>query len=853
VTAWAGALVALVALVALALPARASAFFDGGDGKWVPGSVLIKFDTENRHQIQLFADRLGAFVERRLPLIPGGCEIRVSGDLRDAIDKAFALSRQGHGTRVEWAQPDYYFHWKYLATPSQQAYWPNDPLFWPYKRTTLSNCSAKTLLGQAGLWPWYGNLANPGGVWDQWNPLPSENRVVQRSSSDVGLSGAASASIDVLPVWNALSESLPGGERTAGPSAKVTVEGQVHAFWTTQDLHRSGIGVLDSGLSSAPDVKAQVEGLISVGRPQPADPSQEYSVDSFSYIFNNLSPNRYEEIAAIRDELPGVQQHALDQRPLLPIDDLGSSPDGLSAPNGCDGHGTEVASVAAATANNSAGGTGVGWNVPLLGLRPGAPVLDAQLSREQTDNLGAIVAESKRARPVEFDDASVIDALGIVKALRVPVLNMSWGSQLFATGVKHHEDDVIVTSPAVVEALGRVLTDGTTLGVAAAGDGKYGSGRRNAGAETRLGGRFAAQLPCALQTLGAYRPRVLVGRGADPAPFDAGVFWGSANLICVTGTYTDSAQLITGEQGEGAGDGAVQIAAPGVTSVADRPTGPASKPQATYRLATGTSFAAAMVSGTAALLREVAPKAPMKIIAQALRVGARQSVALTRLVRYGQLDAACSALWLARRAVANPGWDVRVAAAKLEGDATRHCFKPNVLYGTLTWSFPRSEFDENSVTAADGGLSAVGIRRRDRGINLPQEAFAQAGSAAKARGIQTAVLGPESSWNPGNTAFFAIDRGNPFQRPQHPPQQFLYNFQGRTIACPPNYRLTAFRLGWKDTIHPQGYMWFSPIASLSASTFMIALVKPWWWGLLPNTIGIKVTAQCVRPPPDQEP
>ena len=81
------------------------------------------------------------------------------------------------------------------------------------------------------------------------------------------------------------------------------------------------------------------------------------------------------------------------------------------------------------------------------------------------------------------------------------------------------------------------------------------------------------------------------------------------------------------------------------------------------------------------MLREVALKALMKIIAQALRDGARQSMALNRLVRYGQLDAACSALWLAQRAKANPGWEVRVAAAKLEGDATRHCFKPNVCMG----------------------------------------------------------------------------------------------------------------------------------------------------------------------------
>ena len=841
--------VCVTALVALALPTVAGAFFDGGDGNWVPGSVLIKFDTQDRQQIERFADALGAFVERRLPLIPGGYEIRVNGDLKDAIDKAFAISRGEHGSRaarVEWAQPDYYFRWKYFAKPTQQDYWPNDPMFWAYRRTTPSNCSARTLLGQAGLWPWYGNLADDG-VWAQWNPLPSENRV-QTSSPQVGLSGAASSSIDVLPVWNALSESLPDGNRTSGPSAKIS--GQ--AFWATADLHRSGIAVLDSGLSSAPDLVKQVEGLISVGRQQPADPAHEYSVERYTYIFNNLSLNRFEEIEAIRNELPGVQQHVLDQRPLLPIDDLGSG-SGLSAPDGCDGHGTQVASVAAATANNKAGVTGVGWNVPLLGLRPGAPVLDTQLSQEETDNPPTIVGESRRARPIEFDDASVIDALGIVKALRVPVLNMSWGSQLFATGVKHHENDVIVTDPAVVEALGRVLTDGTTLGVAAAGDGKYGTGPRNAGADTQLGDRFAAQVPCALRSLGRYRPRVLVGRGADPAPFDAGVFWGSANVTCVTGTFTDSAQLISGEQGQGAGDSAVELAAPGVTTVANRPTGPSSQPNPTYRLATGTSFAAGMVSGAAALLREVAPKAPMRMIARALRVGARQSPNLYRLVHYGQLDVACSALWLAQQAAAHPDWDVRVAASKLEAaGATEHCFKANLIYGTVTWSFPRSDFDENSVTVADGGLSAVGTRRRDRGINLPGNAFAQEGATAKAREVQTAVLGPESTWNPGNTAFFQIAKGNPFQRPQHPPLQFVYNFQSKTIACPAGYRLTAFRLSWTDTLHPQGYIWFSPKVGVSASTFMVALIKPWWWKLLSDTMRIKVTAQCLQPPPDSE-
>jgi hypothetical protein len=852
-TAVIGATLAL-ALAMLLLPATAGAYFDGGDGKWVPGSVLIKFDTENRAEIQRFADKLGAHLERRLPLIPGGYEIRVAGDLRDAIDRAFALSQEDqrlNAARVEWAQPDYYFHWRYAATPKQPAYWPNDPLFWPYRITTPSPC-AGAVLGQAGLWPWYGNLANADGVWNSANPLPSQNRVTIKYSGQVGLSGAASSSIDVLPVWNALSESLPGGNRTTGQTAVLTVDGKQHAFWATADLQRSGIAVLDSGLSNAPDVSKQVEGLISVGREQPASPGEQYSVERYTYVNNNLSVNRYEEIAAIRNELPGVQQHVLDNRPLIPIDDLGSRPGGLEGINGCDGHGTEVASVAAATANNQTGITGVGWNVPLLGIRPGAPVLDSELSAEQTSNLGRLVAESRAARPIEFDDASIIDALGIVKALRVPVLNMSWGAQLFATGIKHHEEHVIVTSPAVVEAMGRVLSDGATLGVAAAGDGKYGVGSKNVGADTRLGDRFAAQLPCALRSLGAYRPRMLVGRGTDPQPFFPGIQWSRVNLLCVTGTYTDSAQLIGGEQGEGAGDSAVDLAAPGVTTVANRPTGPANKPTGTYRLANGTSFAAAMVSGAAALLREVAPGAGAGVIAQALRMGARPNLDLVRHVRYGQLDLACSALWLAQRAAAHPDWKVRVGSDKLEGVYTRHCFRAAVSEYVGTWELPKSDFNENSTTVADGGISQPGQPRRVVGTELPVLAIGQ-GGVTQALAFQAEALGAESTWNQNQMAFFPIKAGNLFARPALPPARPVYNFQAHRVACPDGSRITGVTLRWQDLIHPQGYVWFAPRAGASSVTFMVALVKPWYVGLLPSSMRVRVGVRCVVDAPDQEP
>jgi hypothetical protein len=850
-------LAALTVGFVLALPASAGAYLDGGEGKWVPGSVLIKFDTQNVSEVEQFVHAIRAHVERRLPLIPGGYEIRVEGNLDEAIQRAFGLSHEQRprgGTAVEWAQPNYYFDLHYFATPQDAAYYPNDPLFWPSAGSNPNNCSGRqAALGQAGLWPWYGDLANSLGAWEKANPLPDSMRLPDTSQYNVGLSGVATSSINVMPVWNALSESLPGGNRTTGPSGKI----ESSSVWLSSDLRRSGIAVLDSGLSSAPDLVKQVAGLISVGRQETEHPGQQYSFDRYTYDYFNTGVNLYDEIPAIKDELPGVKQHVPEPaRPLLPIDDLGSQQvapnEQIPLPTGCDGHGTEVASVAAATANNRMGIAGVGWNVPLLGIRPGVPVLDGALDSEQTTNLGGILQQARAARSVRLSDSSMIDALGIVKALRVPVLNMSWGSQLFATGIKHHEEDVIVTRPAVVEALGRLLTDGETLGVAAAGQGKYGFGSKHFLGSIALGDRFAAQIPCALKSLGTYKPRVLAGRGADPRFWIPGFSWARANLLCVTGTYTDSQQLIEGDQGVGAGTSAVDLAAPGVTTVVNRPTRTALMPAETYRLATGSSFAAAMVSGAAALLREVAPDAPPRVIAQALQAGARPSVQLARFVRYGQLDVACSALWLAQRGPEHPNWKVRVAADKLAGPYTSKCFRPDVQYGTTTWELPKSNFDPDSKTNDDGGLSIPAVPRREPGNVLPERAIGRA-AVVKALGFQALVLGQESTWNKPETAFFPIKAGNLFAQPQPAPSRPLYNFQSQTAACPPASRITGIGIKWKDAIHPQGYAWISPKATLGSATLMLALVKPWYVGLLPTKMLLSVEVKCVADIRYQEP
>jgi hypothetical protein len=311
------------------------------------------------------------------------------------------------------------------------------------------------------------------------------------------------------------------------------------------------------------------------------------------------------------------------------------------------------------------------------------------------------------------------------------------------------------------------------------------------------------------------------------------------NLICVATSRSTAPEL---DPSSGAGNAAVDLAAPATNiPVATRPGGK-QDPTTWYRRASGTSFAAAEVSGAAGLLREAAPGAPMNIIAKALRLGARRQVGMLTQVRFGQLDVACAALWLVQHS--QPEWHLRVTAAGL-GASTGHCFKQPIATYTDEWTFAKSLFDPN------GRMS---VSRKLRRFESGKKLASSVNGSRKFEAIseQNSRLLPEGvKWDPKTLAFFPIEPGG-FRHPVAPPQRVIYDFnneidEGRSVVCPTGAQLIDFTLRMKSFL-PAGYVFAAAdFAPGPGHLFLnVAMLKPpsLLDGFVPDPIRVFVVVRC---------
>jgi subtilisin family serine protease len=385
----------------------------------------------------------------------------------------------------------------------------------------------------------------------------------------------------------------------------------------------------------------------------------------------------------------------------------------------------------------------------------------------------------------------------------------------------------------VAEAYGRLFSAGDTLGVVAAGNAKdrYGTGPSGKGAWLYSDENpEAAKLPCGLPLVRTLN--VPVQEGGRTKPWRPDLDWDNLKLLCVAATTSNESRLASFS---GFGSAAVDIAAPGkAIATASRPRARNSGgvQRDVYANADGTSFASPMVAGAAALLRQAAPKAPMREIATALRRGARPVPALTRKVGYGQLDVACALDWLAREARRRQtDWDL--VATLGDPDfvaATAKCPRKRPIGIQTTLRIAKSELysDARRSNSLTDLLAAKGLDGGEASNSLAWQR-----TLLRSRGIE---------WDKGR-AIFAIGSGRALDPAGGPA---VYDAGRLVLACTDEgFRLSAIAVRFEGAIKPQGWSYPTDTSGpLKGIELGVAVNKPWYTGLMPRTVGITGRATC---------
>ena len=236
-----------------------------------------------------------------LPLVPNLYEVKTRGSV------TAALGRLGDQRGVEYAQPNYIETESLDAAPSQAAYWPNDPYFWPTNNANIDDCTESRVLSGWQLWPQGVDLTTAGTAAQQFNPLAAAQRSVGPPDTSRFVNYL---SANVMPVWNLLDDQ----HRLDGPGA---------GGWTEQELRRFGIAIDDTGISGHPDLQTQVAALFSVVQSEEIEGSQVTTRDRVREVFRDNAHR--DDLGALRAAIKGFgdngPQVQFVGRPLFTLDD----------------------------------------------------------------------------------------------------------------------------------------------------------------------------------------------------------------------------------------------------------------------------------------------------------------------------------------------------------------------------------------------------------------------------------------------------------------------------------------------------------------------------------------------------
>jgi hypothetical protein len=337
---------------------------------------------------------------------------------------------------------------------------------------------------------------------------------------------------------------------------------------------------------------------------------------------------------------------------------------------------------------------------------------------------------------------------------------------------------------------------------------------------------------------------VRVRDGRADEPFKPNVDWDEVQLLCVGATTSFGSKLWAGS---GRGDAAVHVAAPGERiAVAARPSFDRRQSFDAYRVARGSSFAAPMVAGAAALLRRAAPGAPINDIREALQAGARQSHDLRGKVKFGSLDIACALRALNERK--EPSWDMVVIGDLTDSrdynafidSTTPVCRERPPQVVRFQRPLRTSEVFDNAGDDAQAG-------RHDTLQSLIDSAELQNDALSTSLAWQARLLQlADTTWDAGRAAF-PVTEG--LLRPIVPPERPVYDAGTMSVGCPEDgFHMTGLRVYFPDFIAPKG--WVFPTDALEEPPkgkrvqLAIALAKPWYSALLGDTIRIRAIVRC---------
>ncbi|MGZ6617030.1 MAG: S8 family peptidase [Solirubrobacteraceae bacterium] len=837
---------ALVPSIVLAVAASAAIASERpAHARWAAGQLLVRFNAGvGAADRAALVRAAGAQLEGELPLVPNLWEVGTAGRVSDAVGR-LNVSRG-----VAYAQPDWIEDNQLDVGPDQSGYWPNDPYFWSARWGNPNQCEAGpgTQDSLAG-WPfWPGvNLTDSQVPVQQFNPLAADQRT-ERVAGDPRF--ANYHSIDVLPVWNLL---LDEGKLWNGQEGDLSRGVKRVGPWSRDDVERYGIGIIDTGISNSTDVARQLAAQFSVVGITETDANgpllvsqitQTYSDGGargdFALVRQALHNERNARlIEALRDPFVLDDTNELTPKRWSPTDENGQR----LLPQGCDGHGTEVASVAGARANNRSGTAGVAYDAPLIGLRIGAPWDRRQVAYANNEHLNeARTAWNKWHQRAVETDSTLINQLAIVRALKLPVLNMSFGSpMLLQRPDAQNTQHLVVASPSLVEAYARAVSTGTTLGVTAAGNvgQRFGRAPAGQGADTTEGARRVTE-PCGLPLI----PKLGVWIQANPSVKDSpaarpyrpdDVNWTHLQLICVGATTWNESRLW---DHSGRGDAAVDLTAPGVgITAAARPSAAHPDTAGAYVNVNGTSFAAPMVAGAASLLRRVAPDAPMSQIRLALERGARRADSLFGQVRYGHLDVACSLAWLAARRHEAESFLLHAKQIDPQGyhafeQAAQGCQR-SPYWSVARLTVPKAELFD----AGEHGRSFPTMQALIDHLKLKSDP-----TSNSIRWQSSLLLGSGAEWNGGRAVF---QMGRLFH-PLAPPARQVFGMGFLTLGCRPGYTITRLRVAFDNIIKPNR-AWVLPtdnFAPTRAIELAVAVAEPKYVALLGDRIKLSSEARC---------